>query len=1001
MNLKLISLIKLIFTIIVLLPFYSHASKKDPLPLDDYFTQTWDTRDGLPHNGINALAQTNDGYLWIATWEGFARFNGREFKLFTRGSKAGLPDSAVKSLTTIQNGELLVSGARGGISVLKNRKWQPQYSASTMVNHAIFDDKKNLWLALDGKGLVYRNVTTKHDDTIIGNLRAFKLLIDAENTLWVATNNGLFSVKNKTLVSHFDEHFGLPDTPVYSLLLTSKNQLIVGTEQGAFVLNNGYFIPLHQDLSQEAVSSLLEDKNNDIWLGTQKHGLFRFSDHGIEKLDDNKGLPNNRISSLYQDKEDSIWVGTSSGLFRLREAPFITLTSEQGLAGNYIRTVLAHSDGSLWVGSSKGLNKIQGKTVHSILPTTINSKKATSVKSILSLAQKRDGQILVGTYNSGVYKVAGNTMEPFLNKKYGLPSNEVRSLLFDSKENTWVGTASGLVKITKNGVISQFNKQTGLPNNFIMALTEDADGRIWIGTGIGVVSYQNGILQTYRLNEGFNAEYAFGFNVEDDVIWLATDRGLIQIDLNTNDIKAISRKNGLPIDKIFQVIIDNNDTFWLSSNRGIIKVTREQINKVIANQNEVIDFEIFAEGVGLISSQANGGSTPAATLHNDGSVWFATAKGVSQVTHQRLQIIAERQLPVLIEQFIVDNKEHPLTFKENQQILSDIDLLAGSSRITIHYAGLGFLMSENIQYQTQLVGFDSNWINKNSQTYTEFTNLPPGNYTFKIRAKYPNGKWQNQEARLTFTIPFHFWQTPLFKLFIIALSFSLFYLFYRYRILVIQKNEERLKRLVAKQTLDLKKQTALFAYQAIHDQLTGLPNRRAFDEWCDSDFKEAQEQSNPLSLAIIDIDYFKAVNDTYSHIVGDQVIKTLANILLELLPRCSQQVKLARWGGEEFTLLISANKEQAIHFCELIRTTIEKNDFSSIAQDLSLTISIGLTDNSSLVEYNQMITHADHALYYSKHNGRNQVRIYQPNDHEHNQRITQRITKVTRHKKRK
>jgi len=1000
MKLKLIFLIKLIFAIIILLSFYSHASKKDPLPLEDYFTQTWDTRDGLPHNGINALAQTIDGYLWIATWEGFARFNGREFKLFTRGSKAGLPDSAVKNLTATQNGELLVAGARGGISVRKNRKWQPQYNASTMVNHAIFDNKQNIWLALEGKGLVYRNVTTKHDETIIGNLRAFKLLLDAENTLWVATNNGLYSVKNKTLVSHFDEHFGLPDTPAYSLLLTSKNQLIVGTERGAFIFNNGYFTPLHQTLSHEAITSILQDNNDDIWLGTQKHGIFRLSDYGIEKLDDSQGLPNNRISSLYQDKEDSIWVGTSSGLFRLREAPFITLTSEQGLAGNYIRSVLAHSDGSLWIGSSKGLNKLLGKKVYSISPTTIESKSTTSVKSILSLAQGKAEQVLVGTYNSGVYRVFGNTMQPFFNKKQGLPSNEVRSLLFDSKENTWIGTAAGLVKISKDGLVSQFNKQTGLPDNFIMALTEDSQGKIWIGTGIGVVSYQNGIIQTYRLNEEFNAEYAFGFNVEGDVIWLATDRGLIQIDLITNDIKAISRKNGLPIDKIFQVIIDTNDTFWLSSNRGIIKISREQINKAIANQDAIIDFEIFAEGVGLLSSQANGGSTPAATLHKNGSVWFATAKGVSQVTHQRLQRMAERQLPVLIEQLIVDNQEQSLTLKEGKQVLSHVKLLAGSSHVTIHYVGLGFLMSENIQYQTQLVGFDTDWINKKSQTYTEFTNLPPDTYTFKMRAKYPNGKWQNQEATLTFIISFHFWQTPVFKLFILALSFSVLYFFYRYRIVVIQQSEEKLKRLVARQILDLKKQTALFAYQAVHDQLTGLPNRRAFDEWCDCDFKTAQEHATPLSLAIIDIDHFKAVNDTYSHLVGDQAIKTLANILSELLPRCSQQVKLARWGGEEFTLLITANKEQAMHFCQLIRLAIETHDFSSIAQDLTMTISIGLTDNSNLVEYNQMISQADHALYYSKHNGRNQVRIYQANVYEKNQKIIQRISKVTRHTQR-
>lgn len=997
---KFIYSIKLLLTIIILWPFYSHASIKEPLPLEDYFTQTWNTRDGLPHNGINALTQTNDGYIWVATWEGFARFNGREFKLFTRGSKAGLPDSAVKSLTPTPSGELLVAGARGGVSLRKNREWHPQFNAATMVNHAIFDEKNNIWLALEGKGLVYRDVTAKRDDTIIANIRAFKLLIDTENTLWVATDKGLYSVKNKTLVTRFDENFGLPDTSIYSLLITHKNQLIVGTEQGAYILNNGHFSLLNKELSHEAIKSILEDNNNDIWFGTQKSGIFRLSDHGIEKLDDSKGLPNNRISSLYQDKEDSIWVGTTSGLFRLREAPFITLTTEQGLAGDYIRTVLAHSDGSLWIGGSKGLNTLHENTLDSIIPAPINSKSSITTQSILSLAQGKDNQVLVGTYNSGVYKVVENTMLPFINKTQGLPSNEIRSLLFDSQENIWIGTSSGLVKLAINGQINHFNKQTGLPDNFIMALTEDSNGKIWIGTGIGVVSYHNGVIQTYRLNEEFNAEYAFGFNVEEDVIWLATDRGLIQINLNTNDIKAVSRKNGLPVDKLFQVIIDNNDTFWLSSNRGIIKISREEVNKVIVDQDAVINFEIFAEGVGLLSSQANGGSTPAATLHKDGSVWFATAKGASQVTHQRLQRMAERKLPILIEQLIVDNQEYPLTLKNKNKRLNSIELLASASRVTIHYVGLGFLMSENIQYQTQLVGFDDDWINKNNQTYTEYTNLSPGNYTFKMRAKYPNGKWQSQEATLAFTIPYYFWQTPLFRLFILALSFSLLYLFYRYRMVVIQKREKKLKHLVAKQTIDLQKQTALFAYQAIHDQLTGLPNRRAFDEWCDNDFKEAQESSNPLSLAIIDIDHFKAVNDTYSHIIGDQVIKAFAKILLEQIPNCSHQVKLARWGGEEFTLLIYSDKEQALAFCELIRTTIEAYDFSSIVENLSLTVSIGLTDNSDIVEYNQMINNADHALYYSKHNGRNQVRIYQINDHEHNKKITQRLTQVTRKKRR-
>ncbi|MBL0711714.1 MAG: diguanylate cyclase [Colwellia sp.] len=989
--------IKVLFFFSLLFPILSYASLQPPLPLDDYFTQTWDTRDGLPHNGINALAQTTDGYIWVATWEGFARFNGREFKLFTRGSKAGLPDSAVKSLTTLDTGELIVAGARGGLSIRKNRQWQPLQPSLTLIHHAIFDRDKNIWLALEGKGLIFRDKTTGHDETIISNLRAFKLLLDHDNTLWVATNKGLYSLKNKTVVSHFDNNFGLPNTEVYSLLLTHENQLIVGTKQGAYILKNNRFTLLHEKFANKAVNSLLQDSNNDIWFGTQKHGVFRLSSLGLENLDDSDSLPNNRITSLLQDKENSIWIGTNSGLFRLKEAPFITLTAEKGLAGDYIRTVLSDQKGSLWIGSSKGLNKLENHKISTIQSPLTGSKK--DAVSVLSLALGEADEVLVGSYNSGVFKVKNNTMQPYLNKSHHLPSNEIRSLLFDSKKNTWIGTSAGLVKVSKTGEMTLFNKESGLPANFIMALTEDGNGKIWIGTGVGIASYYNGVMQVYRLNETFEAEYAFGFFVEKKAIWLTTDRGLITIDLQTDSIKAITRKNGLPIDKFFQIIIDKNDVFWLSSNRGVIKISRAEINKGLADSNANVNFEVFGEGSGLLSSQANGGSTPAATLHNDGSVWFATAKGASQVTHERLNRMAEKTLPVIIEQLIVDNHEYPLTSTMNNE-LNHITLKPGASRISIYYAGLGFLMSDHIQYQTQLIGFDPVWLDKKSQTYTEFTNLPPGEYTFKMRAKYPNGQWKNQQASLTFIIPSYFWQTLWFKAFTAFLIIILFYLFYRYRVLLLQQREEKLKHLVAKQTLDLKKQTELFAYQAEHDQLTGLSNRRAFDKWCDNDFNSMKQENSCLSLAIIDIDHFKLVNDNYSHLVGDQVIQMFAQVLQQLLLECPYKVKLARWGGEEFTMLIYTDKIQAKVFCEMVRKRIEEHDFSSIAKKLMMTISIGLTDNQLLQEYRQMISQADHALYFAKYNGRNQVRIFQENDDNNNQKINERIDKITRSKKR-
>lgn len=985
--------LKFLFLSFFLFCFSSHSSEllkhDETLPLSDYFTQTWSTHDGLPHNGINTISQTTDGYLWIGTWEGLARFNGRDFKVFTRGSSAGLPDSSIKSLTTTQDGKLLVAGARGGISERNNKQWSPKPLAATMINHAIYDRDNNLWLALEGKGLVYRDTKTQQDTIIINNIRAYKILLDKEDIIWVATNKGLYSVKNKTLVRHFDEKNGLPNVPSQDLLLTQENQIIVATQQGAYKRVDDFFQPLHPQLINERVSSLLQDNVHNIWLGTDNHGIFRLDTHKntLEQLDDKNGLPNNKISSLYQDIEQSIWVGTSSGLFRLREAPFITLTTEQGLSGDYIRSVLSHSDGSLWIGNNKGLNKIQNGEISTVTVALNNTQL-----SVLSLAETPEKEVLVGTYNQGLYLVTNNQLHQFMTTENGLPSDEIRSILVDSHKNIWIGTASGLVRVAPDKTLEIFNKQSGLPASFIMALIEDNSGRVWIGTGDGIASYYKGTLQTYRLNEKFDAEYAFGFYIEQNDLWMATDRGLIHINLTTNEMNAISKENGLPVDKIFQIVIDNNNTFWLTSNRGIISISREQVENIIQGKSNYIESRLFAEGVGLLSSQANGGSTPAATLHHDGSVWIATAKGVSHVNHVRLQRMAETSIPVVIEQLNVDGKSYPLS--------SSTQLPEGSSRITIHYAGLSYLMAEHIEYQTQLIGFDEKWQNKSNQTFTEYTNLAPGEYTFNMRAKYPNGQWQENIAKINFAISPFYWQTTAFKLFIILTFCFILFTLYHYRMIAIERNQKQLKKLVAQQTLELQKQAALFSYQATHDQLTGLFNRRAFDTWCNNDFVKAREANYPLTIIILDLDHFKKVNDEYSHLIGDKVIKVIAEILLKLIHDSSSEAKLARWGGEEFTILMNTDKGKAYDFCELIRVTIKNYDFSTIAHNLHMTISIGLTDNSEVTDYDKMINRADQALYFAKNNGRNQVRIYQNEDHAHNEKVDNRIKQVTRTKSR-
>jgi diguanylate cyclase (GGDEF)-like protein len=947
--------------------FVCEAQEQTRLPLSDYFSETWNTRSGLPHNSINSVAQTQDGYLWIATWEGLARFNGQEFKLFTRSEINNLPDSGLRTLTPTDDGDLYIAGSRGGISLYHNRLWDTQFSAAGMVNH-LFKSKDNaLWLALENDGVFYRALNSKKDISIIKNVSAYRIIEDASNIIWAATSDGLYKITDKhaTLVT---PEYGLPNSPVYNLLITRDGQLLIGSEKGAYILKNEHFEPVDPQLSTESISSLLEDDHGDLWFGTINKGVFRLSPDGLEQLDSERGLPANRILSMLQDRENSIWIGTNAGLFRLREAPFSYWTKKRGLAGDYVRTVLSHSDGSLWIGSSTGLNRLNKNKITSF--TDINKDSSYSV---LSLLEGKNGEVLLGTYTSGVLKVENGVITPYLNRDNGLGSNEVRTLLLDSKNRLWIGTASGLTRVEEDGTLVQFTNKADLPSGFVMALSEDNQGNIWVGTGIGVVVFDiiTEKFTTLSFPNSFAAEYAFGFYADKDYMWMATDRGLVRYTYTTGEMAILGREQGLPVDKLFQVVATEK-SFWLSSNRGIIQIEKKQIQYILNTDAEKkvipLEYQLYDEGDGMLSAQANGGSTPSATAHNDGTLWFATAKGVSSVKPARLHASTQVSLPTAIESFYVDGKPTALPL-DGESVL----LPPGVSRLSFQYAGLSFIMPQRLNFQTRLKGFNGKWVNRQHSTTAEYTNLPAGRYTFMVRAGYPNAKWQQNHKVISFVIQAHFWQKMSFKLFVFFILTLTVYAIYKYRLYHYKQVEIKLISRVESQTQDLQKQADAFAYQATHDQLTDMPNRRAFDSWLAKNFASIKTQNKPLAIAIMDIDHFKRINDGWSHIVGDKVICTIARILKT---NSEGEQEIARWGGEEFTLLFPGKTAfEARVICEQLRENISNNDFSTVAQNLNVTVSFGISDSIGINDYDRLLSRADQALYKAKNSGRNRTEI--------------------------
>ncbi|WP_165311286.1 ligand-binding sensor domain-containing protein [Vibrio ziniensis] len=936
-------------------PIYTWAQSSllTPNSLSDYYVDTWTSTEGLPHNSINAIAQTQDGYLWFATWEGVARYNGLEFRLFDRNPDTHMLDSGTRALVSAEDNSLWVGGARGSLSLRTGFTWHQQPVAPSMVNHVLIDQFGNQWLAIEGQGVVRRQLNSdgsySENVWVLENTSAYRLVQNTSNKIFAATEKGLFRLSDSSAerieTSSFEK--------VYYLSLAQNGELFLGTNRGAWRFDGNELTLIEPSMDKTVVTVVEQDTDGNIWFGTINKGLARLSDGVLEFLDASRGLPNNRVLSWYQDIEGSIWVGTNGGLIRLRNAPFMSITQDKGLVGNYVRTLLPIEDDVFLAGSSNGLSLIKQDTAQPAIKSDVSL-------SVLSLANASDGGVWVGTYQQGLMHWNSGIVEPIVTDKQGLPTNEVRAILEDTQHNLWIGTPFGLVKKQPDGALLHFTQQNGLSDDYVMALAEDELGHIWIGTGVGVGFWDGDKFINIDLDKLEQSQYAFGFYLEKGYVWIATDRGIVRYRQSDQSIALVGRPQGLPIDKFFQIQKDNDGYFWLSSNRGIWKIDANRAHQVADKEESNIIFEHFDETDGMASSQANGGSNPASAKLSNGAIYFATAKGVAAIHPNNLYKLSRNPLPVVLQSVRFDS----------DAINPDLQhfVPAGTSRVSISYVGLGYVMSQRIQYRTKLEGFDYDWSERRSSRTAEFTNLHPGHYKFLVSARYPYGSWTEAKILYEFDVEPLFWQRKDVIVFIILSIVALIGSGVFWRIQMLKRSAMYLKQQVELQTQELRSQAEMFEKLSHEDELTGVANRRAFDLQLKQRFGMAKQSGEVLHVAVLDIDHFKLINDKYSHLVGDHAIVEVVNVLRSYI---DSDTLLARWGGEEFTLLF--NHSESDIYLERLRAAIEAHNFDNVALQLRITVSIGVSSSEFIEDYEDLLKLADHALLNAKRNGRNRV----------------------------
>jgi diguanylate cyclase (GGDEF)-like protein len=958
-------------------------------PLSSFSRETWTTRDGLPHNQVNAIAQSNEGYLWFATWEGLVRYNGQDFRIFTPQNVSALKDHGIRHVSVGKNNRIIVATSRGGVSAYENDAWRTYDQSDGLPQDetmwAIEDADSNIWVAHESRGLSRINrdgkVTLFGKSQGLPSERIYSLFKDENNAIWAANGSGVVRIENNR-VQNFGLADGLPVGAVYSMLGAPEGGIYFGTHHGLYLGRNGKFKKVLNDFPDEAVISMAFDVDKTLWVGTVNKGIIRLGKNGLEYLDAKNGLPNNRVSSLFNDREGNVWAGSNAGLVRFADTPFVTFDNYQGLSDNYVRAVAQTKDGAMMIGTSRGLNSYQNDVISSFA----NDEKLSNA-SILSLTASRDGSLWVGTYSTGLMRWKDGKVIEATAVESPLYSLQIRAMVEDKDGTLWIGTSTGLYR-KRGAEFKKFGEADGLPRDFVISLFQAKNGRIWVGSanGLGYVD-PDGKIGKIDISSQLSAQDVFGFTEDaDGRIWIATDRAILSI--HKNKIVAVGTKNGLPVATIFQIVEDTYGNFWLTSNRGVIYVKRSEILAVVEGRAERVNAVSFAEADGMASAQCNGSAGPAALRARDGSIWVATAKGVSVVQPDQLQRYQQAPPPVVIENVFVNDE---ISEQDGSLVLP-----SDTRKLEMSYVSLSYRTPEQIRYRIRLDGFDDKWIEREQLRNAQFTNLPPGRYTFKVSAAQRGGPWSSESTSLSFEIKPKFYQRAWFIPFAVLLSAMLLYGIYRARVNRLEARERELSSIVDDRTRALsekndqlenlnqmiQKQSEAFERQARTDSLTGLSNRRSMDEKLQLAFNRALNDNKPLCFGLLDVDHFKAVNDNYSHDVGDQALKAIADAMQKVMNEenfgkwngLRGDELSARWGGEEFALLFPEQTIEATKAtCEKIRLAVHAIDCSPFAPGLTLSVSIGLSERTGLSHYEKLASKADSKLYEAKRNGRNQV----------------------------
>ena len=774
----------------------------------DYLVDVWDTENGLPGSTVTAIAQTPDGYLWVGTYAGLARFDGVRFVTFDPANTPELSQPSVQGLSLDANGTLWINTFRGGLASYRNgvfhNEWPDRAAFDLHTTLAASSSNRVTFVTQLGEVLQRDPADTNANWLVVApaaDSHPIFQCADHDGHLWFLTGDGHILQFSDGKFKELPGDGGLAGSRIYTLVADPRGRIWAGAENEIARWNGTRFYSMTPTNGEAHIRPLQlypmwsgamwvldgdrfrkmdgrewtgeiaewrgllgsassraasghEDRAGGMWFNHYGNGLFHITPDGqYQRLATTNGLPGDRVGACFQGNDDGIWVGMDyGGLARLRERRFNVIGMTEGLPARVALSVCEDGKGAIWIGTSGGgLCRWSNGII-----TNFPVGASTSANNVFSVFPRTGGGLwLSAAEGEDLYQFHDGRVERASWELHG-----VKSILTDDAGRVWMGTKSGIALLDGNEQrILGTNDNTTPPA--VRALAETPDGTVWAGAFDGTLyRCQTNRLDPFRPRDGLADQPIYSLYADSQgAIWAGTYRGGL-LRFKNGVFRRITAKQGLPVDIICQILEDNEGRLWLGTHQGIYCVSRQALNACAEGKTNTVDCVTYGRRDGLPALECSDGYQPACWRGTNGLLWFTTTRGVVSVNPDEL-ISTPFPLPVLIEEMRVDGEPVPLRGEK-------IIVPPGHREFDFSFTALNFDAGDKTRFRYRIDGPDADWVDAGTRRTAHYAPLPPGNYHFRVIACNNEGQWNETGAELAFTVQRHFYQTSWFLILLSA-----------------------------------------------------------------------------------------------------------------------------------------------------------------------------------------------------------------------------------------